>query len=418
MGRRTVPGGFGSLNLWNRLDLLRDPGEQTTLVSAAPLPAPDPAGEPTGSAEDGWVLLEGLRRRLDDQAALGRKTQQQVAQLTDSIAALVEVQRRRQRGINLNSFVAYLVFTILCGAGFYFVYQSRANELLEARDHAFEERDAAKKRADDAAAKAAARELADTRAWEVFELLEAGKRAEASAKLAALRDQPLSRTERAILAARAHEVRVMEVDAALKAATASFKAGRYHEVIAPLEAALVGEPTGARAAAMRYFLGIAYAKDNQLDKAVTYLEAAVAADVEHDDARFQLASALDRAGHYGKAREHYDRFATEFPQSQFTGFATRRSATLARHTNPPPLDGAAKVLVTSDPTKPLPPAMQQPPVKQPVTPPALKQPEVKPPEPKQPEVKQPAPPPAKPPAPAVGPSAPAASEPVDSDATP
>ena len=190
----------------------------------------------------------------------------------------------------------------------------------------------------------------------------------------------------------------MEVDAALKAATASFKAGRYQDVIAPLEAALVGEPSGARAASMRYFLGIAYAKENKLDKAVAYLEAAVAGDVEHDDARFQLASALDRAGQYVRARAEYDRFATAFPQSQFTGFATRRSATLGRHTNPPPLDGAAKVLVTSDP-KLAPPAPPPPPVKQP-------------------EAKPPAPPPVKPPAPAVGPTSPPATEPADSDATP
>ena len=302
-------------------------------MSAAPLPKPDPepAPEPTSQADaEGWALLEALRRRLDDQGAQGRKTQHQVTQLAESIGALVAEQRRRAKWANLNSFVAYLIFTLLVGAGFYMLYRSRANELVEARDSAQRERDQAVGRAKDLDAKATARDAADGRAWEVYQLLEAGKRSEAAGKLGSLADLPLSRTERAVLAARAHETQVMEVDAALKAAAASFKAGRYGEVIAPLEAALVSEPAGARASTMRYFLGVAYAKTNQLDKATQLLSAAVAADVEQEDARFQLASALDRSGQYAKARTEYDRFATAHPQSQLAVFAMRRSATLAR----------------------------------------------------------------------------------------
>src|SRR5690606_5679956 len=105
----------------------------------------------------------------------------------------------------------------------------------------------------------------------------------------------------------------------------AFKAGRHADVIAPLEAALVGEPAGGRAASVRYFLGVAYAKAGELDKAIPHLQAAVAANVEHADARFQLASALDRSGQYARARAEYDRFATAHPQSQLAVFAMRRS---------------------------------------------------------------------------------------------
>ncbi len=302
-------------------------------MSAAPLPKPEPdipPAEPSPQDAEGWALLEALRRRLDDQGAQGRKTQHQVTQLADSIGALVAEQRRRSKWANLNSFVAYLIFTLLVGTGFYMLYRSRAHELVEARDAAQRERDQAAHRADEAETKATARATADAKAWEVYQLLDAGKRSEAAGKLAALGDLPLSRTERAVLAARAHETQVMEVDSALKAAAASFRAGRYAEVIAPLEAALVSEPAGARASTMRYYLGIAYAKGNQLDKAIALLATAVGADVEQEDARFQLASALDRAGQYARARTEYDRFATAHPQSQLAVFAMRRSATLAR----------------------------------------------------------------------------------------
>lgn len=292
-----------------------------------PPPSPEPAIAPE---PDGLALLDALRRRIDDQTAQARRTQNQVSQLAESIAALVEVQRRRVRRVNLNSFVAYLIFTTLLATGFYLLYLTRSTDLNDGRARAVRERDAATGRADEAEAKIAARDKADQHAWEVYELLEQGKRAEAEAKLAGLSELPLSRTERAVLGARAHETHVVAVDAALKAAVGAFKAGRHGEVIAPLEAALVGEPPGMRAATMRYYLGVAYAKTGELAKATTHLQAAVAANVDQEDARFQLASALDRSGAYPKARLEYNQFATAHPQSSLAGFALRRSATLAR----------------------------------------------------------------------------------------
>jgi len=334
-------------------------------MSAAPLPTPDPepAPEPAVSDADGWALLEALRRRLDDQAAQGRKTQLQVTQLAESIGALVETQRRRERSLNLNSFVAYLIFTVLVGAGFYGLYRSRATELVEGRDRAERERARAVERAEAAAAKATARDHADARAWEVYQLLESGKRAEAVGKLSQLTELPLSRTERAVLAARAHETQVMEVDAALKAAAVAFKAGRFADVIAPLEAALVSEPAGARSSSMHYYLGVAYAKANDLVKAINHLQFAIASDGEHDDARFQLASALDRSGQYARARGEYDRFATAHPQSPLAVFAMRRSGTLARMpavAPAPPAPAPAKVAPTAAPAKPTLPAKPAP----------------------------------------------------------
>ena len=312
----------------------------TSAVAAAPLQKPDePAAEP-GSAAYGWALLESLRRRLDDQAAQGRKTQAQVTQLAESIAALVAEQRRRSLWVNVNSFVAYLVFTILCGAGCYLLYRSRAHELTVVRDQAVGERDAAVRRADEALGRAVVRESADARAWEVYQLLDAGQRSQAVAKLAALRDQPLSRTERAVLAARVHDSQVIEVDAALKAAAAALKAGRPGDVIKPLEAALVEPPPGARNALIHYYLGVAYARID-LAKATANLQAAVAGDVDQDDARFQLASVLDRSGAYAQARAEYDRFAAAHPQSPLALFAMRRAATLARMPAAPPAPGSA-----------------------------------------------------------------------------
>jgi len=320
-------------------------------VAAAPAPKPDEPADP-GSDAEGWVLLENLRRRLEDQAAQGRRTQAQVTQLAESIAALVAEQRRRSLWLNVNSFVAYLVFTVLCAAGCYLLYRSRVHEVTVVRDQAIGERDAAVRRADDAAARATASEAADTKAWEVYELFEGGQRSDAVSRLAALRDQPLSKTVRAMLAARARDSQAVESDAALKAARAAVKAGRPAEAIKPVEAALQAEPSSPRAAQLHYYLGLGYARSD-LDKAIAHLQAAIAGNVEQDDARFQLASALDRSGAYAQARAEYDRFATAHPQSQLAVFAMRRSATLARVVAPA---GSAGFAAPSPPAGPGAPA--------------------------------------------------------------
>ena len=176
-------------------------------MTTAPRPQTDvePVQEPADA--EGWALLDGLRRRLDDQATQTRKNGAQVAQLAESIAALVEVQRKRSRWLNLNSFVAYVMFTLLCGGAFYYLYQNRARALVEAADRATTERDAAVRRADDATAKTAGRDAADAKAWDTWQLLVAGKRDDAAKHLTELQGAPLSRFEHEVLVARAEASR-------------------------------------------------------------------------------------------------------------------------------------------------------------------------------------------------------------------
>jgi tetratricopeptide (TPR) repeat protein len=300
-------------------------------MSTAPRPQTDDVEPETGPGDaDGWALLDALRRKLDDQAAQTRKTSAQVQQLADSIAALVGEQRKRSRWLNVNSFIAYLMFTLLCAGAFYFVYQSRAREVVSARDRAASDRDTAVRRADEANAKLAARDAADAKAWDTWQALEAGKKDDALKKLADLKAAPLSKFDHEVLAARAKQAEMMQVDAAMKAANTAFKAGRYGEVVVTLESALNLQGAAPRVPEMHYLIGLAHLRANEIDKAVPQLETAVGGDVGDEDARFQLASALDRVGQWSKARAEYDRFATAHPQNPSAVLAMRRSATLAR----------------------------------------------------------------------------------------
>ncbi|MEO6773272.1 MAG: hypothetical protein ABI467_09635 [Kofleriaceae bacterium] len=300
-------------------------------MTTASRPQTDDAEPDHGPGDaEGWALLDALRRKLDDQAAQTRKTSTQVQQLADSIAALVGEQRKRSRWLNVNSFAAYLMFTLLCVGAFYFVYQSRSHEVVSARDRAAADRDDAVRRADKATAKLAARDAADAKAWDTWQALEAGKKDLALKKLAELATAPLSRLDHEVLAARAKQAEMMQVDAAMKAANTAFKAGRYGEVVVTLETASSLQGATARVPEMHYLIGLAHLRANEIEKAVPQLESAVAGDVAEEDARFQLASALDRIGQWSKARAEYDRFATAHPQNPSAVVAMRRSATLAR----------------------------------------------------------------------------------------
>ena len=297
-------------------------------MSVAPRPQTDES--PDSADAEGWALLEGLRRRLDEQANQNRKTQTEVRQLAESIAAMVAQQRKRSRWINVNSFAAYLIFTLLCGGAAYFVYQSRARELVADRTRVATERDTAVRRADEALKKTAARDTADVKAWEAYGLLEAGKREDAAKKLVELQGAPLSKFERTVLEAKAKQAEVVQIDLALKGAAASFKAGRHADVVAPLEAALALDAQGPRAPLMHYYLGVAASKAGALDAAIPHLQAAVDGNVDLEDACFHLASVLDRAGQWGKAKVEYERFSTAHPVSSYTWYATRRAGSLSR----------------------------------------------------------------------------------------
>jgi tetratricopeptide (TPR) repeat protein len=290
---------------------------------------------PEDSAETLWAMLDALRRKLDDNATVGRKTQQAMVQLADSLAAQVASNRKRTRWLNLNSFVAYLLFTLTIGGGFFLLYRTRSASLVTERSTALRERDAAVDRATRAESAVADRVRGDTAVWNVYSLIVGNKRTEALAALTALPATSMSKTEHALFAELEQRTRAELVDEQFHNGIAAFRAGKLAEVITNLSAALAVESKGARSAQMRYYVGVAQLKQGQTDVAVDMLTQAIAGDVDIEDARYYFAVALDIQGLSARARIEYDRFATKHPLSPFTAQATRRSAMLGNSKTPP-----------------------------------------------------------------------------------
>jgi tetratricopeptide (TPR) repeat protein len=309
------------------------------LLMTALAPRPTPEVPPT--EVDLGEELDGLRRRADDQAGLLRKHQTAVTQLADSVAALVALGKKRNRWINLNSFVAYVLFTVLLGGAMLFVYRSRVGELEARHAQAVAERDLAR-----AAGPAAAAAHDDALAGSLYALVVAGDDAGLVARAGELDGAALTPTERAVLADAVAAARGRLArgggGGTTKAASpgddgvAKFKAGAWAGAVAPLDRAIAADPDGAGTAQLRYYRGVTAWKLGDHRAAADELERALAGalDAASHDARYFLAASLDKLGEADRARVEYDRFATQYPKNSYAVYARRRSSILARKARP------------------------------------------------------------------------------------
>lgn len=277
--------------------------------------------------------MDGLRRRLDEQGALLRRTNTAVTSLAESLGKVVSGQRKRERWISLNSFVAYTLFTLLLGGGFFMLYNQRAGDLVAAREAAIEERDAVRGQIDELTARLDQREEAEKAAQEYYQLLRDDRRAEAIARYPEIEQEQLTPTERELFADGVKDARAKIVDAGYLTGLDAYRAGDLDKAVTELRTALAYEDEGPRAAQMRYYLGLSFYKKADYENAARQLELSLAGRVDQagvTDVRFYLATCLENIGQLERARVEFDKFASANPNHPWTITARRRSAQLAR----------------------------------------------------------------------------------------
>lgn len=277
--------------------------------------------------------LADLGRRVEEQATLTRKTQGQLVSLADSVAQVVARQRRADRRVSLNSFVAYLLFTILLGGGFFALYQSRIDPYIDQRDQAVAQLDDAQQRVTQLEGEIEVRKDAHDAAYAFYQLVRANDRDKVVSTYGQVAQAPLTPTERALFADAVDRARSEIVDAGYLSGLDAFRRRNYDVAVTELRRGLAYQAEGARAAEMRYHLGVALYKKGDPEEAASVLSLALAGRVEaagFTDTRFYLAAALEQLGRYAEARTEYDRFAGEFPQSPLAPAARQKSVQLAR----------------------------------------------------------------------------------------
>lgn len=279
--------------------------------------------------------VDALRVRLDDQGAVLRRTHQAVVGLAESLGKVVAHQRRRERGLNLNSFVAYTIFTLLLGGGFFMLYSARAGDLVAARDAALKGREEARVRVENLEAELTAREQAASAALAYYQLLREDRHADVVARYPEIERQALTPTETAVFARGVEQARDELVDAGYLAGLDAFRAGDLDTAASELRTALAYEDNGPRAAQMRYYLGVTLFKQEDHEAAVRQLELAIAGRAEQQgavDVRYYLAAALEGLGEVEQALTEYERFAASQPKLPLAWTARRRATQLSRRT--------------------------------------------------------------------------------------
>jgi TolA-binding protein len=280
--------------------------------------------------DDERVLAElrDLRRDIGEASALATRTHTGLTTLATTLKDVVARQDRYERGLNLNSFVAYTLFTVLLGGGFYLLYRSRAEHLVGDREAALRLRADALQQAAAARAALATHEAGSKKAAELYALYKDGRRADVIARYPEAAGAQLSPVEAQVLEESVGRARGEIADASFAAGIEAAKAEQWKRAVTELKRALGFEPDGARALQARYWLGVALLKQGDFAEAVVQLDKALAGGAERSavDARFQLATALEQAKQLERARNEYVKFADAHYLHPLAGTARRRAS--------------------------------------------------------------------------------------------
>ena len=246
--------------------------------------------------------LEGVNQRLSSVEQGQGRTGQGATELASSVGELAQLVRRQDRVLSLNSFAAYLIFTVLLCAAFYFLYTDRAGDAEAERDSALAARDAAQARAEGTARQLAARDAADRASAAVLDLL--GQR----------------RYREAIAAHR--DLAGIELGAAQRQFLADAVAGARAQLVA--DAAL---------RARQAFDRRDYQRGHDLAKEGLTLTTAGGPALEGPapaELRYVLAASLDKLGRAAEARDAYAAFLTAAPDHEMATRARQRLTRLER----------------------------------------------------------------------------------------
>jgi TolA-binding protein len=277
--------------------------------------------------------IKELREVVEDHTEAIDKTLDASSQIARAMEVLASRTNSRNRAQQLNSFVAYVLFTVLLGGAFYVLYESRSAALTSARDEALESAQEARARARDLQDSQVDRKRSARAAADYYRLMREGRSGEVIAGYAALEELDLSETEREVFVDGQKNARAEMVEAGFLAGVEAFRRNDFEAATAELRRGLAYADEGQRMAEMRYYLGISLSSQGSQPEAIEQLEKAIEARVEQagiDDARLHLANTLVKAGSLTEARQEFVKFATKHPNHRFAQMARRKAAQIMR----------------------------------------------------------------------------------------
>jgi TolA-binding protein len=292
--------------------------------------------------------IEAVAERVSSIGEAQDRNDDAVHQLAGALSDLVTRMRRQDRVLSLNSFVAYAIFTVLLGAAFFLLYRGRADDLVRERDQAIAGQHSAEERSVHATRTLAAREDAEQKSAELYAMLRDHRYKEAIAAHTALADARLSESERGLFDEAIERARGQLAQDALERAREALARGEHERALKEAQSGLDSGARSEQVAELHYIVGASLAKAGRDADAVLEIEKALAGGAEKTvpDARYTLATVLDKLGRRDDARAAYRTFTAGSPRHPRAGWARQRAWQLAappgeREPTPAPKPAAA-----------------------------------------------------------------------------
>ncbi|HEY3359591.1 MAG TPA: outer membrane protein assembly factor BamD [Polyangia bacterium] len=288
--------------------------------------APDPLdakAEPTSSIDP--------KREVAELRALAIKTNNLVTALNADLKGIGRRLEQRERTLTLNSAVAYVLFVVLLGGGFYVAHRLRVDRADFEKEAALREAAASREALGQTQRAGEERRRGEDRAYELYQLLRGGRARDAVSKYPEVSRERLSRVEAEVLREGVARGRQELAYGAFEAGRQAYGASSWKRAAQEFRRAVEIEPSPPHAAQLYYLYGITLFKLADYPAAATELERAVEKGAERNvqnDAGFYLAAALDQAKKRDRAKAEYRKFLTKYPQSHFASTAKRRLSEL------------------------------------------------------------------------------------------
>ncbi len=287
----------------------------------------------TSSGDSDGIIHQTIREHTHRLA----QTQRSVDELAVHISRIGSDKRSI-----LNSFVAYVLFTVLLGGAFFLLYRARVSSVIESRETALFDRDNANERLEQVTKELRSRQLGESWAKEQYDRFVAGDLRVALDKQSEMESLPLSPVEKSVLIGVYEKSKSKLVRQHLEAGALALKQKQYLRAVREYSEAQTIGPKDPLTIDSYYFLGRAYVGLGNAERATAAFKKAldiVPVDGSSGgagtmtktktgiaDARFRYAQALESSGKASLAREQYKRFATEHPRNKYAWVARLRAA--------------------------------------------------------------------------------------------
>jgi tetratricopeptide (TPR) repeat protein len=272
----------------------------------------------------------GERREVMELRAVLIKTSNQVGALSADLKGISRRLEQRERALTVNSAVAYVLFVFLLAGGFYLVHRLRVERAEFEKDGALREAAAVREELAQVLRREEERRRGEERAYELYQLLRAGRAREAVSRSPEVVRERLSRTEAEVLRDGIGRGRQELAYTAFEAGRQAYGQNAWKRAAQELKRAAELDSAPPHAAQLHSLYGLSLFKLGEYQLAAAELERAVERGAERlqSDVPFYLAAAYDQGKQRERAKAEYRKFLIKYPKSPFAGTATRRLSEL------------------------------------------------------------------------------------------